>query len=178
MKILNNVKSSYLWLSKSSEVANLNLMKEAEKKGIDPSRIIFAPKIPSLEEHLARYKIADLFLDTLPYNGHSTANDSLSSGLPVLTLIGESFASRVSASLLNAIGLPELIVYSEKEYEQLAIELANNKKNLENIKNKLKNYRSSAPFFNINLFAKNMESAYEKIYKRYLEDLQAKNIEI
>ena len=178
IRILKNVDGSYLWLSKGSELANNNLIKETEKREIDPSRIIFAQKVPLLEEHLARYRIADLFLDTLPYNGHSTANDSLCSGLPVLTLIGNSFASRVSASLLNAIGLPELITYSEKEYEQLAIKLASNKKDLENIKNKLENNRSSKPLFNTNLFAKDMESAYETIYKRYLEDLKVENIEI
>ena len=97
---------------------------------------------------------------------------------PVQKVIGNSFASRVSASLLNAIGLPELITYSEKEYEQLAIKLARNKKDLENIKNKLENNRSSKPLFNTNLFAKDMESAYETIYKRYLEDLKVENIEI
>jgi protein O-GlcNAc transferase len=120
---------------------------------------------------LARHRQADLFLDTLPYNAHTTASDALWAELPVLTLMGQSFASRVAASLLNAIGLPELITNTQEEYEALAIELATNPQKLVEIKLKLANNRLTTPLFDTPLFTKNLEAAYIKMHKRCLAGL-------
>jgi len=127
---------------------------------------------------LARQKVADLFIDTFPYTGHTTASDALWVGLPVLTRMGKSFASRVSASLLNAIDLPELVTSSVKEYEDLAVELAKNPKKLQEIKNKLINNRNTKPLFNTQIFTRNIEKAYSLMYERYLKNLPLENIEI
>lgn len=175
MRILKSVEGSVLWLLVDNPSAKSNLIIEAKKQGIDSERIIFAERMP-LSEHLSRQKNADLFLDTLPYNAHTTSSDALWSGLPVLSLIGNSFVSRVAASLLNAIGLPELIVKGPKEYEELAIELATNPERLENIKLKLINQRLTAPLFDTPLFTKNLEAAYIKIYDRYRLDLPPDHI--
>ena len=132
----------------------------------------------TLEEHLARLKIADLWIDTFPYTAQASCADALWSGLPVLTRKGKSLTSRAASSVLNAIGLNELITNTEKEYEKLASELAKNPKHLKEIKNKLKKNRLTKPLFDTKLYAKNIESAYTKIYERYCLNLSAKNIEI
>ncbi|MBJ7503960.1 MAG: tetratricopeptide repeat protein, partial [Polynucleobacter sp.] len=129
MRILKVVDGSVLWLFEDNPWAAANLKKEAEKRGVNTARLVFAKRMP-LSEHLARHRQADLFLDTLPCNAHTTCSDALWAGLPVLTLMGESFASRVAASLLNGIDLPELITTSPEEYEALAIELATNSQKL------------------------------------------------
>jgi predicted O-linked N-acetylglucosamine transferase (SPINDLY family) len=167
MRILHMVKGSVLWLLAGNPTATINLCSEAEKRGIDPSRLIFAKRM-KLEEHLARHQLADLFIDTLPYNAHTTTSDALWAGLPVLTLIGKSFASRVGASLLNAMSLPELITLTQSQYELKAIELANNPLMLAEIKEKVKLNRLTSSLFNAQLFARHIESAYEEIYKRYI----------
>ena len=177
MRLLKKVKGSVLWLFVEDLIAVENLKKEAIKRSVDVNRIIFAKRMP-LEDHLARHKIADLFIDTFPYTAHTTCSDSLWAGLPVLTRTGESFASRVSASLLVAIDLPELITTTEKEYEDLALELANNKNKLEKIKNKLEKNKLIKPLFNTKLFAKNIETAYKVMYQNYLKDLPIENIKI
>ena len=177
MRILRAVEGSVLWLFQDNFWAVQNLKKEAEKHGISADRLVFAERLP-LPEHLARHRQADLFLDTLPYNAHTTTSDALWGGLPVLTLMGESFASRVAASLLNAIGLPELITTSQAEYEALAIELAMNPKKLADIKLKLKNNRFTAPLFDTPLFANNLEVAYIDMYGRYHTGLEPDHITI
>jgi predicted O-linked N-acetylglucosamine transferase (SPINDLY family) len=131
-----------------------------------------------LPDHLARHRLADLFLDTFPYNAHTTTSDALWAGLPVLTLIGKSFASRVAASLLNAIGLPELIANTQVEYEALAIELALNSKKLADIKLKLAKNRLSTPLFDTPLFTKNLEAAYIQMYERYQSGLEPSHFSI
>jgi len=131
-----------------------------------------------MADHLSRYAMADLFLDTHPYNAHTTALDSLKAGVPVLTLKGQSFASRVAASLLNAIGLPELITSTQEEYEVLAIDLATNPHKLADIKLKLAKNRLTTPLFDTPLFTKNLEVAYSKMYERYQDDLQPDHITI
>jgi predicted O-linked N-acetylglucosamine transferase (SPINDLY family) len=151
--------------------------KEAKKQGISADRLVFAGRMP-LSDHLARHHQADLFLDTFPYNAHTTTSDALWTGLPVLTLMGESFASRVAASLLNAIGLPELITNTQEEYEALVIELALNPKKLTDIKLKLANNRLNAPLFDTPVFTKNLEVAYIKMMERYQADLQPDHISI
>ena len=177
MKLLKKIDGSVLWLMKNSEKVTENLKKEAIKRNIKSNRIIFAEKMP-LAEHLARHKLADLFIDTFPYNAHTTCSDALWSGLPVITRMGESFASRVGASLLSAIELKELITKSEKEYEKLAIKLATNPKLLNKIKNKLKKNKVLKPLFNTKLYTSNIELAYTKIYNNYYSNLPIKNIEI
>jgi predicted O-linked N-acetylglucosamine transferase (SPINDLY family) len=129
-------------------------------------------------EHLARYHLADLFLDTLPYNAHTTASDALWAGLPVLTQIGQTFAGRVAASLLNAIGLPELVTHSRVEYETLALELAHNPERLRSIKPKLESNRLTTPLFDTALFARHIEAAYEAMIRRYRAGLPPKAISV
>ena len=170
-RILLAAKDSILWLSENNEYFKSNIKTEFEKRRVDSSRIIFAQRVDLMADHLARYALADIFLDTLPFNAHTTAVDSLKSGIPVLTLIGKSFASRVAASLLNAIGLPELITNTQEEYEALAIELATNPQKLVGIKLKLANNRLTAPLFDTPLFTKNLEAAYIKMHERCLAGL-------
>ena len=177
MRLLKKVEKSVLWLIKDNDVAVYNLKKEAEKRGVKSDRIIFAKHMP-VSEHLARHKIADLFVDTFPYTAHTTCSDALWSGLPVITRTGQSFASRVAGSLLNAVNLKELITKTEKEYEDLILKLAKNPNQLKEIKNKLKKNRLKEPLFNSKLYTKKIESAYKKIYEMYNSDLPLKNIEI
>ena len=124
----------------------MNIKSEAKKRGVDPNRLIFANKLPQAE-HLARHKHADLFLDTFCYNAHTTASDALWAGLPVITKKGEQFAARVSASLLTAVGLPELITETDADYENLIIELANQPEKLCKIRSKLQSNRLTKPLF-------------------------------
>ena len=177
VKILSLVEGSILWLLADNPMAKNNLIKEATARGLDSSRLIFAERL-SISDHLARHRQADLFLDTLPYNAHTTASDALWAGLPVLTLMGQSFASRVAASLLNAIGLPELITNTQEEYEALAIELAMNPQKLRDIKLKLARNRLATPLFDTPLFTKNLETIYIKMMERYQADLQPDHITI
>ena len=125
-----------LWLLEGNAAAPRNLRREAAARGVAPERLVFAPRIEAAD-HLARHRLADLFLDTLPYNAHTTASDALWAGLPVLTCLGTTFAGRVAASLLQAIGLPELITHSLDEYEALALQLARDETRLFELKRKL-----------------------------------------
>jgi predicted O-linked N-acetylglucosamine transferase (SPINDLY family) len=177
-RILLAAKNSILWISENNESFRANIIIEFDKQGISSNRIIFAQRVALMADHLSRYAMADLFLDTHPYNAHTTALDSLKAGVPVLTLKGQSFASRVAASLLNAIGLPELITSTQEEYEVLAIELATNPHKLADIKLKLAKNRLTTPLFDTPLFTKNLEVAYSKMYERYQDDLQPDHITI
>ena len=178
MKLLKKVEGSVLWLIEDNLEGVKNLQKEANQRGVDSNRLIFARSMPLLADHLARHKAADLFIDTLPYNAHVTASDALWAGLPVLTRAGESFASRVAASLLSSIGLPELITKTEKEYETLAIELATNSERLKQIKKRLEKNKLIKPLFDTKLFTNNIESAYTMMYGKYLKNLPLEYIEI
>jgi len=177
MNILRRTKNSVIWLLESSEIGSKNLKKEATSRGMNPNRIVFAKPLP-LDKHLARHKTADLFLDTFPYNAHTTCSDSLRVGIPVLTLQGESFASRVSSSLLNAVGLNELITHSSKEYEDKAVDFFNNLQSLKNIKKKLEINIDTKPLFNTKLFTKHIEQAYLEMQNKYNENKKPENIEI
>jgi len=177
-RILLETEQSILWISENNESFKTGIKIEFKKRGIDLTRIIFAQRVELMADHLARYALADLFLDTHPYNAHTTAVDSLKAGVPVLTLKGQSFASRVAASLLNAIRLPELIANTQEEYEALAIELAMNPIKLAEIKLRLVNNRLTTPLFDTPLFTKNLEVAYTKIYERYQNNLQPDHISI
>jgi predicted O-linked N-acetylglucosamine transferase (SPINDLY family) len=176
-RILKQVKGSILWLLEDSVEASKNILSEARKRGVAEGAIIFAPRLP-LEEHLARHKAADLFLDTLPYNAHTTASDALWAGLPVLTLSGSTFPARVGASLLNALQLPELIVSTEAEFEYLAIELAVDPSKLQALTQKLARNRLSAPLFNSQLFTNHIELAYMEMIGRYRSGLPPAHISI
>jgi predicted O-linked N-acetylglucosamine transferase (SPINDLY family) len=164
MRILKSVDESILWLFEDNAKSALNLKNEAEKRGVNPDRIYFAKRVP-LSEHLARQKVADLFLDTWPCNAHTTTSDALWAGLPVLTFPGESFASRVAASLVNAVGLTELIAGSEKQYEELAIELAKDSEKLNHYKKTLLLNLDSSPLFDTNKFTINLENLYIQLIK-------------
>jgi predicted O-linked N-acetylglucosamine transferase (SPINDLY family) len=177
MRILKAVDASILWLIEDNAPAVRNLKSEALKRGISPDRIIFATRLP-LPEHLARHQVANLFLDTLPYNAHTTASDALWAELPVVTCVGDTFPGRVAASLLNAIGLNELITYSQEQYESLAIELATHPQKLQLIKNRLHANRLTKPLFNTALFTKHLEAAYTQMYQRYREHLVPDHIAI
>jgi predicted O-linked N-acetylglucosamine transferase (SPINDLY family) len=174
MRILKKVEGGVLWLL-DTRAANENLKNAAASCGVEPNQIIFAPHL-SLAEHLGRHRLADLFLDTLPYNAHTTASDALWAGLPVLTRIGETFAGRVAASLLTAAGLPELITDSSDAYEAMAIDLARSPGELQDIKTKLARNRLVSPLFDTGLFAKHIEAAYTAMYERYCADLQPGHI--
>jgi predicted O-linked N-acetylglucosamine transferase (SPINDLY family) len=166
MRILAAVEGGVLWLLDDGPVSAGNLRREAVARGIDPRRLIFAPRLPAVE-HLARHGAADLFLDTLPYNAHTTASDALWAGLPVLTQIGESFAGRVAAGILTAMELPELITHSVAEYESLAVALARDPKRLLSLKQKLRRHKSTAPFFDTALYTTHLERAYVAVQERY-----------
>lgn len=174
-RILKSVKGSVLWILLDNATAGDNLIKEVSARGIASERLIFAGRL-DLAEHLARHQLADLFLDTLPYNAHTTASDALWSGLPVLTLMGDTFPGRVSASLLTAIGLPQLITYTEDEYVALAIDLAKNPIKMREIKVRLMKNIMTEPLFNSNIFSKNIEMLFSKMMARYSAGLMPETI--
>ena len=158
-----------MWLISDNIIVKKNLKKEFEKRDIDQERIIFSSKT-TISEHLVRIKHADLFLDTFPYNAHTSCSDSIWAGVPVVTLEGKSFQSRVASSLLNTSRLNELIAKSEEEYIEKAVEIAKNKNQLASLKEKLVNFKDSNPLFDNILFTNNIERAYsialEKYFKR------------
>lgn len=177
MRILERVEDSVLWLLEDNLFAQHNLRSEAQRRGVSGDRLIFARRI-SLAEHLARHRCADLFLDTLPCNAHTTASDSLWAGLPLLTCPGATFASRVAASLLTAIGLPELIAADLNAYESLAIELATNSEKLSLIRQKLSTHRLASPLFDTERFTRHLETAYREIFRNYHEDKPPRHLHV
>lgn len=175
MRLLGAVEDSVLWLFKVADEAETNLRREAQKRGVDPNRLVFAEPLP-LAEHLARVRLADLFLDTFNYNAHTTASDALWAGVPVVTKLGQSFSARVGGSLLNAVGLPELITETPEEYERLALALATNPTKLSAIKARLKKNRLKAPLFDSERFTRHIEDAYEQAYRSYLDGKEPDHI--
>ena len=174
MRILKQVPNSVLWLLDCNPWAKANLQTEAANAGIDKTRLIFAPRV-AIADHLARHRHADLFLDTLPYNAHTTASDALFMHLPLLTCTGDTFASRVAASLLQRVNLPELIANSLQEYEQKTLDLALNSEKLAQIKHKLSTNVKNSNLFNPAQFAYDLEQVYVKLHKIYLEKKLASN---
>ena len=154
-----------LWLRSDNQQTEASLCREAAARGIDPARLVFAGALPSHADHLARYRAADLFLDTLPYNAHVTASDALWAGLPVLTCRGRAFAGRVAASLLAAVGLSELVADSLEEYEALALRLAANGSPLRKFRQILEQNRLRCPLFDTDRFCRNIEAAYETMWE-------------
>ncbi|MBR0829566.1 tetratricopeptide repeat protein [Bradyrhizobium manausense] len=166
MRLLTKTAGSVLWLLDSDPIARENLRREAVARGIAAERIVFAPHVPP-EEHLARHQLADLFLDTSPYNAHTAASDALWAGLPVLTCLGTAFAGRVAASLLNAVGLPELVTRSLDEYEGLALRIAHDSELRTALKSKLKTHRSTWPLFDTVGMTRHVEKAFNEIWRRH-----------
>ena len=159
MRLLLQVPGSVLWLMSRGELAQGNLRKEAQARGVEPSRLIFAGRVPLVEDHLARYRQADVFLDTHPYNAHTTAADALMAGLPVVTYMGNSFPSRVAGSLLHAIGLPELIAHTMLDYENIALQLATEPSALLDTKTRLLANQKTHALFQTDRFCRNLEDA-------------------
>jgi protein O-GlcNAc transferase len=165
MRLLGRIEGSVLWLSRFNDRAVVNLRDEARVRGVDPERLIFAARVPSLADHLARQKLADLFLDTFPYNAHSTASDALWAGVPVLTCAGATFAGRVAASLLHAVGLAELVASDLQEYEALAFELAMNPVRLRAMRDQLETNPAWHPLFDTDRFRRHIEAAYRTMWE-------------
>jgi protein O-GlcNAc transferase len=164
MRLLAAVPGSVLWLLRDNGGAEANLRRQAQAQGVAPARLVFADRA-SLDAHLARHRLADLFLDTLPYNAHTTASDALWAGVPVLTCQGETFAGRVAASLLQAVGLPELVTHCLTDYEAAAVRLAADASYLVAIRRKLEKNRHTHPLFDTDRFRRHIESAYTKMWE-------------
>jgi predicted O-linked N-acetylglucosamine transferase (SPINDLY family) len=178
MRILQRVEGSVLWMSRANETAMQNLKGEAEKRGVSADRIIFAQKMPSTEDHLARLGSADLFLDSLPYGAHATAIDALWAGLPLLTCSGENMAGRAATSLLAALDLPELTSTSLEAYEARAVELAARPGMLKEIRDKLARNRLATPAFDTPLYVRHIEAAYTAMYERHVAGQAPEHIQI
>ncbi len=177
MRLLAAVEGSVLWLLDHNAAATRNLRAEAQARGIAPARLVFAAQLePS--EHLARHRVADLVLDTFHYNAHTTAVDALWAGLPVLTCPGDAFASRVGASLLQTLGLPELIAASRSEYERLALSLATEPERLAGIRKKLAGNIATHPLFDTARFARHIEAAYATMHERCLQGLPPQRFDV
>lgn len=176
MRLLRQVEHSVLWLTDGPDLMKENLRREASTRGVDPARLIFARRIEAMADHLARYRLADLFLDTWPYNAQTTACDALWAGVPVLTCAGNSFASRVAASLLNATGLPELITSTPEAYEALALDLAYNPSRLLSLRDKLERQKPTAPLFDTARLTHNLERLYLAMRQRAFEGLPPEHI--
>lgn len=176
-RILAAVPGSVLWLLQSNPTSMENLCREAEHRGIERHRLVFAPKMPN-DVHLARHRLADLFLDTWPYNAHTTTSDALWAGVPVLACPGRAFASRVAASLVTAAGLPEMVVDSPQAYVDTAVALAHDPERLSALKAKLLRARTEAPLFDTERFARHIEAAYKTMYERYHAGLPPDHIRV
>ena len=166
MRLLRRVDDSVIWLSSSSPIAMRNLRAAAEQRGVDPARLVFAGWVADSAEHLARYRLADLFLDTLPFNAHTTASDALWAGVPVLTCQGQSYAARVSASLLTTLECPELITHSLSQYEALAAEVAQSPALATALRTRVSANRSSTPLFDTQRYCRDLESLYVGMWER------------
>lgn len=177
MSLLRRIERSVLWLLEPSASAMRNLHAEAHKRGVADNRIVFASRVP-LQDHIARHAAADLFLDTFHYNAHTTASDALWAGLPLLTKIGETFPSRVAASLVTAAGVPELVTRTAADYEQRARELALNPEALAQIKERLVDNRMKCPLFDTVRYTRNIERAYERMLERYRAGLPPDHITV
>jgi predicted O-linked N-acetylglucosamine transferase (SPINDLY family) len=170
MRLLRRVDGSVLWLLRPNAEAQANLCEEAGRQGVDPDRLVFADCLPN-PAHLARLRLADLFLDTFHYNAHTTASDALWAGLPVVTKAGRQFAARVGASLLHATGLRDLVTECAKDYETLALELATSPDKLAALRSRLAENRLSHPLFDTRLYAEKLEAAYLAAHERCRDGL-------
>jgi protein O-GlcNAc transferase len=171
MRLLREVPQSVLWLRAVDPATRSNLQREAAARGVDAQRLVFAPHVASMAEHLARHQLADLYLDTLPYNAHSTTCDTLWAGVPVITCAGGSLASRVAASALKAVGLPELVASNLDEYGQLALELACDPRKLRDLRQRLTDNRTVKPLFDTAGYTRRLEAAFRVIHQRAMQGL-------
>jgi predicted O-linked N-acetylglucosamine transferase (SPINDLY family) len=168
MRILQQVPGSVLWLQGGShENVKENLRREAQARGVQPDRLVFAARMELMAEHLARHRAADVFLDTLPFNAHTTAADALWAGLPVLTCLGESSLGRIAGSLLMALDMPELVMQDIQAYEAMAVKLGTDKGLVQQLKNKLDQHRLSTPMFDMERLTKNIEATFAYLYQNY-----------
>jgi predicted O-linked N-acetylglucosamine transferase (SPINDLY family) len=166
MSVLRRVAGSVLWLMEGGADAATRLREAAEARGVGGERLVFAERLPTAQ-HLARHRLADLFIDTLPCNAHTTASDALWAGLPLVTCAGESFASRVASSLLHTVGLPELIARNLTQYESLIVRLANEPVRLAALRERLERNRLQGPLFDLDRYVQGLESAYQMMYERH-----------
>lgn len=171
MRLLRQVDGSVLWLTDGPEMMKRNLQREAMVRGVASERLIFAKRVEAMEDHLARYSLADLFVDTLPYNAHTTACDALWAGVPVLTRTGQAFASRVAASLLHAVGLPELVTDSPEAYEALALSLARDPALMAGVRRRLAEQRATCALFDTHRLAEDMACLFTAMQRRRLDGL-------
>jgi predicted O-linked N-acetylglucosamine transferase (SPINDLY family) len=178
MRLLRKVEGSVLWLRHTNDAAIANLRREARARGVEAERLVFAPRMPRIADHLARLRLGDLFVDTLTYNAHATACDALWAGLPVLTCAGSTFPGRVAASILHAVGLPELVTYSLADYEELALALAREPDRLGAVRAKLLRNRDSEPLFDTTRFTRDLEAAYTSMWKRQQAGLPPANFAV
>jgi predicted O-linked N-acetylglucosamine transferase (SPINDLY family) len=163
MRLMRRLPGSVLWLAPRNEVASGNLCAAAVTHGIDPARLVFASRVPRVEDHLARYRLADVFLDTWPYNAHTTAADALMAGLPVVTVMGGAFQGRVGGSLLHAIGMPELIAESLADYEEMVVGLVSDPDRLKDVKSRLMQNRATHALFDTGRFCRNLETLLQEL---------------
>ena len=177
-RLLKATPGSVLWLSEANVTAQVNLRREAEQSGIEAGRLIFAPRLPNVADHLARQRQADLFLDTLPYNAHTTACDALWAGVPLVTCLGTTFVGRVAASLLKAIGLDELITRSLEDYEALALKLAHDPALLAALRDRLAHNKTRFPLFDTARTTRQIEAAYTMMWQRYQRNETPKVISV
>jgi predicted O-linked N-acetylglucosamine transferase (SPINDLY family) len=166
MRLLQKTEGSVLWLRESNDESTRNLRREAERRGVAGDRLVFAPRRPQAD-HLARHRHADLLLDTLPYGAHTGTSDALWAGLPVLTCLGDSFAGRVAASLLRAVGLPDMVMHTLEDYEARALELAHDPAQLNEVRERLARNRETHPLFDTARFTRHLERAYETMVERH-----------
>jgi protein O-GlcNAc transferase len=178
MRLLAGVPDSVLWLSPKNASAERNLREEARRRGIDAGRLVFAPRVAQIADHLARHRLADLFLDTLPYNAHATAGDALWAGLPVLTCLGASFAARVGGSLVRAVGLPELVTASLAEYEALALRLARDRTWLASLRERLERNRAASALFDTARLARHIEAAYATMWETWQQGKEPRSFRV
>jgi predicted O-linked N-acetylglucosamine transferase (SPINDLY family) len=167
MELLRNIDNSVLWLSNTNNAAKDNLLREAKQRGVDPDRIVFARRVALNRDHLARHRLAGLFLDTAPLGAHSTVCDALWAGTPVLTCAGDTFGGRIAASALSALGLTELVTYDLSSYKRRAIQLARDPHALKSLSAKLAVHRTEFPLFNTQRFTRHIEAAYVSMWERY-----------
>ena len=178
MRLLKAVPGSVLWLLEANEWVAKNLKAEASRRGVAGERLVFAEKLPNAAEYISRMRLADLFLDTAPYNAHTTASEALWVGLPLLTCPGETFASRVAGSLLLAIGLPELIAEDLADYEAKALQLATNPDKLAKLQKQLEVNRLTTPLFDSERFTLHLENAYRQIWDIYIAGKAPQHLDV
>ncbi len=177
MRLLQSVPSAVLWLLRDNPWVEGNLRREAQARGVASERLVFAPRA-YLPDHLARHRLADLFLDTFPCNAHTTASDALWAGLPLLTCAGRSFAARVAGSLLHAIGLPELVTTSPADYEALALALARSPERLAALRDRLRANRATSPLFDAGRLARHLEAAYLEMYRLHQSGMAPRSLAV